>query len=333
DDLSYLRQLAQRTSDENQVLFKPQTAIRFHGGRPSYEIPGYGENPPNGPMIDFYLKSIPDSLTLSISDSSDSSDSSEHLVEAFAGEVKGPKTGKEQKQNGASSKSKENLIKVEKGANRFVWNMHYPDPHKIKGAVVWGSTSGAIAPPGKYYVELKVNNKSYKEPFEIVKDPRVSATQEDFDEQFALSEKIRDKMSEITDAVNRIYTIDGQLQKETEQVKDEGYAPEIDSAAKKMTEKLKIVEGHLYQFRSKAAEDPLNFPLETYERLGSLQSAVSDADAAPTKQDHEVYSDLASKADEQISRLNDIVTTDVASFNKLVKNLDVPAVIVKAAEN
>ncbi len=327
DDLSYLRQLAQRTSDENQVLFKPQTAIRFHGGRPSYEIPGYGENPPNGPMIDFYLESIPDSLTLSILDSSG------QLVKTFTGEAKKPKSGKEKKETRPPRKSRLSTFEIEKGANRFVWNMRYPGPHRIEGAVVWGSTSGAIAPPGKYLVELKVNDKTYKEPFEIVKDPRVSATQEDFDEQFALSEKIRNKMSEITDAVNKIHAIDGQLEKEMGQVKEESYAARIDSAARKITGKLKNIEGHLYQFRSKAAEDPLNFPLETYERLGSLQSAVSGADAAPTRQDGEVYTKLAAKADGDISSLNGIIVTDVADFNRLVKSLDVPAVIVKSAKN
>ncbi len=327
DDLSYLRQLAENPSDQNRVLYKPQVAIRFHGGGYSPRIPGYGQNPPDGPMIDFYLKNVPDSLTLSILDSSG------NVVKSFAGVMKNSGSKKKHKGKRAPSAPKRNPISVKKGANRFVWDMHYPDPHRIKGAVVWGSTGGAMAPPGQYYVELKVNDKSYKEPFEIVKDPRVSATQQDFEEQFKLSSKIRDKMSEITDAVNKIHAIDTQLDNVREQVKGQHYATEVDSAVGKITGKLKRVEGHLYQFRSKAAEDPLNFPLETYERLGSLQSAVSGADAAPTKQDQTVYNVLASKADNQISRLSKIVDTDVANFNEIVKRLNVPAVIVKPASD
>ncbi len=327
DDLSYLRQLAEKTGDEDQVLYKPQPAVRFHGGGASFKIPGYGENPPDGPMIDFYLKNVPDSLKLSILDSAGS------LVETFTGRPVKPDTTKGKKEKKAPAGNDRNVVRIKKGANRFVWDMHYPAPHKIKGAVVWGSTAGAIAPPGKYSVDLKVGDKSYKEPFVIVKDPRVSATQNDFEEQFLLSQKIRNKMSDITDAVNEIHSIDGQVQREMEQVKGESYAGRIDSAAGQITRKLMVIEGHLYQFRSKAAEDPLNFPLETYERLGSLQSTVSDADAAPTKQDYAVYDKLTAEATDDISALHGIAKSDVESFNALVKSLDVPAVIVKPAKD
>ncbi len=324
DDLSYLRQLTEKLPDESGVLFAPQNTIRFHAGMPAFKAPGYGENPPNGPMIDFYLKDSPDSLSLSILDSSGS------VVKTFKGEIEKSKSEKGKVKTVSSSKN-EDTIAVKKGANRFVWNMRYPDPHKIKGAVVWGSTSGPLAPPGKYYVELKVYGKTYKQPFEIEKDPRVPVSQENFERQFKLSSQIRNKMSEITDAVDRIEAIDGQLEKEMDQVKGQSYTSAVDSAARKITEKLETIKGHLYQFRSKAAEDPLNYPFELYEKLGSLQSAVSEADGAPTKQDEEVYNELASKSDEQISQLNEMIKTDVASFNKMIRDLNVPAVIVKPA--
>ncbi len=260
-------------------------------------------------------------------------DSAGALVKTFKGETKKPKAAEGSEEMGPFRRGEQNSIKVEKGANRFVWNMRYPDPHKIKGAIVWGSTSGPLAAPGKYYTELKVGDKTYKEPFEIVKDPRVSATQEDFEKQFRLAAKIRDEMSEITDAVDKIHEIDGQLDGQVGRVKGMSYAATVDSAAKKISAGLKEVEGQLYQFRSHALEDPLNFPLETYEKLGSLMANVESADAAPTVQAGQVYDELAAKADADISKVNDIIGTDVASFNKMVETLRVPAVIVKPAKD
>lgn len=323
DDLSYLRQLGEGRSYESKILFATQPAIRFDGGMPAFKAPGYGENPPNGPMINFYLNDMPDSLTLSILDSAGS------LVKSFKGETNKAKPEEGKEAMGPFRRGEQNSVKVEKGANRFVWNMRYPDPHKIKGAIVWGSTSGALAPPGKYYAELKFDGKTYKEPFEIVKDPRVSATQENFQKQFQLSSQITGKMSEITDAVNKIHEIDGQLEGQMGRVKGTSFAASVDSAAKKISARLKSIEGRLYQYRSHALEDPLNFPLETYEKLGSLLGGVERADAAPTVQDGEVYAELASKADSEISKLNGVVETDVANFNKMIETLNVPAVIVK----
>ena len=325
DNLSYLRQLAEKDYT-SKVLFAIHPAVRFDQGMPQFKVPNAGENPPNGPMINFYLKQLPDSASLSILDSTGA------LVKTFKCETKKP----EAKEKGPMSffnRGEQTSIVVKKGANRFVWNMHYPDPHKIKGAIVWGSTSGALAIPGKYYAEIKVNDKTYKEPFEIVKDPRVSATHEDYVRQFELSMKIRDKMSQITDAVNRIHEIDGQLQDQMERVKGQSYASGVDSAAKKISEKLKEIEGVLYQYRSHAPEDPLNFPLETYEKLGSLQGDLQSADVAPTAQDDEVYSELAATADAQISKLDEVISKDVADFNGMIKTLDVPAVIVKPAKD
>ncbi len=324
-DLSYLRQLGHGKQYESKTLFAIQPAVRFDGGMPQMKIPGAGENPPNGPMINFYLKDEPDSLSLSILDSSGA------LVKKFEGRTKGTKPAKKV-EAGPFGNHEQTVVKAKKGANRFVWNMLYPDPHKIKGAIVWGSTSGPLAVPGEYYAELKVNGKTYREPFEIVKDPRVSATQEDFVEQFRLSMKIRNKMSQITDAVNRIHEIDGQLHDQMQRVKGERYSSTVDSASEKISANLRKIEGQLYQYRSHAPEDPLNFPLETYEKLGSLQGDLENAAAAPTVQDGEVYAKLAAKADSEISKLNDLIGTEVASFNGMMKTLDVPAVIVKPAK-
>ena len=52
-------------------------------------------------------------------------------------------------------------------------------------------------------------------------------------------------------------------------------------------------------------------------------------DAAPTDQSYVVYEDLAAKIDAQLTRLRQVIDTDVPAFNALVREQNVPAVVVK----
>jgi len=64
--------------------------------------------------------------------------------------------------------------------------------------------SAPVAPPGKYFVQLNVAGQTREEAFEVRKDPRVSASEADLAAQFTLWMQARDKVSESTDAVNRL---------------------------------------------------------------------------------------------------------------------------------
>ena len=72
DDLSPLRQVSAEMTNGNAYLFKPATAVRArwdnHPDTPlSADLPA-GENPPDGAIIYYYLKSPPKSITLEIRD-------------------------------------------------------------------------------------------------------------------------------------------------------------------------------------------------------------------------------------------------------------------------
>jgi len=54
---------------------------------------------------------------------------------------------------------------------------------------------------------------------------------------------------------------------------------------------------------------------------------------APTAQSYQVYEDLASQTNGQIRTMNTLLTTEIASFNKLVRDQNVPAVVVPATKN
>ena len=55
----------------------------------------------------------------------------------------------------------------------------------------------------------------------------------------------------------------------------------------------------------------------------------SRSETPPTDQSYAVYDELAAQIDAQLQRLAQIVKTDVPGFNQMVKDQNVPAVVVK----
>ena len=71
----------------------------------------------------------------------------------------------------------------------------------------------------------------------------------------------------------------------------------------------------------------MNFPIKLNNKLAYVMGSVEMSDNAPTSQSYMVYEDLASKTNAEIKALNTTLTTDLAAFNKLIHDQNVPAVV------
>ena len=60
-----------------------------------------------------------------------------------------------------------------------------------------------------------------------------------------------------------------------------------------------------------------------------LLAGVTMSDDQPTAQQYMVYEDLATRVNAQLKNLNALLSTDLAAFNKLIHDSNVPAVQVK----
>jgi septation ring formation regulator EzrA len=169
------------------------------------------------------------------------------------------------------------------------------------------------------------------ETFEIKKDPRVSTTQEEFQKQFDLLTKIRDKFSETSEAIISIRDVRKQAQDYAARVKDQSNSQPITDAAKALGAKLTAIEEELYQTKNQSNQDPLNFPIRLNNKLAALAGSIAAADAQPTDQQVTVYEDLTSRINAQLEMLKQVMATDVPAFNKLAHDQNLPAVWVKPA--
>ena len=88
------------------------------------------------------------------------------------------------------------------------------------------------------------------------------------------------------------------------------------------------MEEALYQTKNRANEDPLNFPIKLNNKLAALEGVVESSDNGPTLQSSQVFEDLASQVNAQLETLKKLTGSDLAAFNKLARDQNVPAVIV-----
>jgi hypothetical protein len=233
-------------------------------------------------------------------------------------------------------KKPERQIKVEDGLNRFEWDLHYDDAHRVPGYYLWEYGDGARGPlavPGKYQVRLTVNGKSESAPFEVKIDPRVTVSQADLEKQFKLEMDLREELTRVYDAVNQIQDVREQLDGLKRRVGPDSSKILLDGVSALDT-RLVAVRDPLINFKITASEDSLAYAPGIDGKLAFLSMAVSGAaDAAPTAAEYQQFDKLKKQADELLAHWNEVRNADIANFQKLAAEQKVPSIFVPDARS
>ncbi|MBI4538494.1 MAG: glycosyl hydrolase, partial [Gemmatimonadetes bacterium] len=201
------------------------------------------------------------------------------------------------------------------GLNRLVWDLRYPGPVEVPGAMFRRyEPKGPLAPPGRYDATLTLGGESRTVPFEIVKDPRLEMTQREFKEKHEFLLRIRDKISETHRTVLRIRAMREELEKSLERAGQQGGAEGVLRSAEAVRDELYRIEEQLMQIRAKNFFGTIRYPVRLNDKLSTLFALVEMADSPPTVQDGELFRDLSARVDEQIARLEKLVNAEWKAF-------------------
>jgi len=358
DDLTPLRQLGQQASTDGMRFFPPRPTYRrtlhwsaniFLGdgknyspafglagttyeakspeGEKSFKHLDLGENPPQGAILHYHLDKEPEQpIEITILDANGGE------IESFSS-----KKADDADKEGTDEDDKKPVVPAKPGLNRFVWNLRYPGPrvkldkslekpgYKPLGRGEGGGGGGPVAAPGTCQARFKCGSVESTHTFEILKDPRLDTTPEDFAAQFELWTKITEKVSEANDALNRLRRIKRQLMELSRRKRHQDAEGEVPQALKSLVDRLEAVENALVQTKHETPSDRLRYPAMLKDRLEGLVWAVAVADARPPEQVQAVYDHLSGQIDEQLALLKSIEEQEVTALNAQLNSDGVPA--------
>ena len=306
DDLTVVQQKDNGILSKNLHVFPVNDAYRYDGFQ-NLNAKNAGINPPNGSVINYYLKQFTDSSKVSI----EILDKNKKQIKLF------------------STTSKDDKIDVSAGMNQFVWNMFYPPAERVDGLILWhGNVPGPKAAPGNYYYKIKAGKDSAEGSFVIRANPVYNLTQQDYEDQFNFLITVRDKFNEIQKAGKNIRDVRKQLNDFVDkQGKD--CPKEIKQLADSINKQMTVIEEALHQTKAKSGQDVLNYPIRLDDKISGLYDFASSGNAAPAKQVKEAYTELSAQADGYLAKLKKIFDEDLVKFNQLVREKSLPVIGLK----
>ena len=319
DDITPLEQMTTPALSSDAYLFAPRDAYRFRNATQSEAMPNdptVGQNPPYGAPLDYYLKSAPQGpVRMSIVDSSG------RTVRTLT-------------------------ARPEAGINRVWWDLRFEPTHEIRlrtlatnapevtlNAQGWRPAPGErrmslLAPPGTYTVKLTVNGKDYTQPLKLIKDPHSNGTEGDIQIQTKMMTSLSGTMNTMADAVNQLESLRAQLLELKSALGTEEASAPIRSAADQLSDKLIAVEGELIQLKSTGrGQDDVRFSPKLISKISYLASGVESSDYQPTTQQVAVHDELKEQAGVQQQHLKLLLEKELADFNNLLRQRNVPNVI------
>jgi photosystem II stability/assembly factor-like uncharacterized protein len=304
DNIDVLRQLDGQSGNKALRLFRPAPAVR-------------GADP--GVIIDYFLPATPAKLTIDILDPAGK------VIRSFEG---APEPAKKEDEAGADDEDGEPKPApkptIKPGLNRYTWDMHYPGFTEFKGMILWSARNrGPLAVPGQYQVRLTADGKTQVQPAEIRLDPRLGNVRlADLQKRFELAGQIRNKVNQANDAVLLIRGVRSQIEERMKQTNDQAAR----QAGERLDQRLRAIEGRIYQVQNRSRQDPLNYPIMLNNKLAALAGVVESGEAAPTQQSYTVFADLSQRLDRELAAMDKLLTTDLPLLNIRLSRARLPPV-------
>ncbi|HJS73789.1 MAG TPA: glycoside hydrolase, partial [Vicinamibacteria bacterium] len=184
DNIAPLRELAATAEAVNAHLFEPPRATRVRWNMfldtPLPPEEPAGENPPDGAILDYVLKSRASKVTLEILAGGE-------VLRAYSSSDPPERVDTDSWWHPTYWRRPPAVLSTDPGHHRFVWDLRYPPPPGTRrelsiAAVVERTPTGPLGPfvaPGVYTVRLTVDGSRHERPIEVRLDPRVEMDAED----------------------------------------------------------------------------------------------------------------------------------------------------------
>ena len=326
DDVSPLRQIDAKVADSDAWLFKPAKAIRMNAepflGTPFPPETPQAENPPDGAILNYYLKSAASGqVTLEILDSKN------EVVRRFSSSEK-PVQSRRRLAIADYWLAPPQSLGTRAGMNRFVWDLRYApaSAEENGGGDEEGPPGrGPQVLPGTYRVRLTVAGRQLTQPVTVVLDPRSTATPADLAKQFDLALKAWRDVKRAAEAMNQLAV----LRRRVAEIKSQSsanaalaaLASEVDTSAAQISGGSGGRGGSSAPTGLAAAESELN------ASLGVAESA----DRTPPAAAYTLYQQGSRGLAAQLTALATLKNGKLAELNRALRAANLPEIQFEAA--
>ena len=310
DDLSAIQQTNGELGGKME-LFSPKTAIRFSAPSPANPT-NKGQNPKSGVTFDYYLPRSLDSdeeLTLTISNKNG------QIVRTYSSKSSG----------GAKyvgGPAPEPTLSTNFGINRFNWNMRRESVEGVEKVFVLGGYQGGMVAPGSYIMRLTLGNETVKTSAYIAPDPRLTASQADYEAQEAMTKTIQKTVMDIHQSVNEMREVKQQIENAQAILEHYDNQEALKTSAKAISLQIEVWESNLIQPNQQTFQDVINFPNQLNTELFNLLSRIDGHDPAPTKGAAVRLADLSEEWIRRKAELK-LIFDEMKSFNTAFKSSNV----------
>jgi hypothetical protein len=260
DDVTPLRQIGTVTGAADVQLLKPAPAIRarwdVNGDTPLPIETPTAQNPPDGAIIDYSLKAIPDGdITLTMSDAHG------RIVRTFASvAAREPKLPANVPSYWFAPAAE---LTKNRGLNRFAWNLRYPSPkilpfgyfgsllpyveytlaeHAIPGQTPRDQPEGPLVLPGEYTIELSAGGRRDRQTLTVRPDPRVRASTADLAAQLELATRLIDALAVTYDGYSGLKDLRSTIAERVKAIADARQAKDAKNAVDALEKKIEAIQ-------------------------------------------------------------------------------------------
>jgi hypothetical protein len=222
------------------------------------------------------------------------------------------------------------------GLNRVAWNLRLDGPKRLnflpppdgldEQDFFFDPNTGPNALPGTYKVAVTVNGKTETQTVEVQNDPRFKFENAAMQAQFKLGVELRDEVSALHEALNRLNSLHKQVTSLQELLVAEdsqdgasnaAYKPVVEEA-RALDKKIVAMQEPLYNHEIQpGSQDDIHYLQKFQNRLqGVMRGVMGGFGEAPSPILLEEAGEVRKELEKQLADINTFLNTEVVAFNK-----------------
>lgn len=364
DDITALEQMNDTVLGSDIHLFDPRRSVmwRMWNNKPlTSDKMFYGDNPPNGAMINFYLKeplAARQVVTITVQDANGQTMRTQNCTRpqpAPTPGAGGPGGGGPGGGGGGGGGfggfggggGGGNQCVANKGLNRWVWDMRQRPAGAAPGGGGGGfggggggfggggiANLGFRVDPGTYTVKVKLGDKEMSRTFQVIDDPRVTFSAEDRAKKKEALTKFLPIVRRGTQAQQQIVALRTNVNNALVAWRrpGSGIPQNIRNAGEELLKKIdKAYENwgtppSLVSNISQAGPPLVELPQPLNQRAAQVLGAIENTSGAPTRWELAQIAILTARIPAAADEVRKLILEDLAALNNMINEAKIPAI-------